>query len=107
MVIPVNMAINAYNNVAKGLAQPDDNSNTSTGKTGSGGSFGDVLSSAMQSAINVEHTSETVSAQALVGKATPNDVVMAVTNAEVTLQEVSAIRDKVINAYEEILKMQI
>jgi flagellar hook-basal body complex protein FliE len=105
MVIPVNMAINAYNNVAKGLA--GTSGDDASAQAASGSSFGDVLQSALQSAINVEHKSETVSAQALVGKATPNDVVMAVNNAEVTLQEVSAIRDKVINAYEEILKMPI
>ena len=105
MVVPVNMAINAYNNVAKGLASPDNGN--AAAQAASGGSFGDVLGQALQSAINVVHKSETVSAQALVGKATPNDVVLAVTNAETTLQEVSAIRDKMINAYEEILKMPI
>ena len=102
MVVPVNMAINAYNNVAKGIASPVADTAQAPGS-----SFGDVLGQALQSAINVEHKSEAVSAQALVGKATPNDVVLAVTNAEVTLQEVSAVRDKMINAYEEIIKMPI
>ena len=42
---------------------------------------------------------------AAVGKADLNDVVQAVTNAEVTLQTVTAVRDKVLNAYQEILRM--
>jgi flagellar hook-basal body complex protein FliE len=34
-------------------------------------------------------------------------VVVAMTNAEMTLQEVSKIRDQVVSAYEDILKMPI
>ncbi|MEM6903398.1 MAG: flagellar hook-basal body complex protein FliE, partial [Pseudomonadota bacterium] len=33
------------------------------------------------------------------------DVVMAVNNAEITLQSVVSIRDRVISAYQEILRM--
>jgi flagellar hook-basal body complex protein FliE len=41
------------------------------------------------------------------GKADVNDVVTAVTTAEVTLQTVVAIRDKVISAYQDILRMPV
>lgn len=50
---------------------------------------------------------EAVSAKAAVGKADLTEVVTAVTNAEVTLQTVTAVRDRVVNAYQEILRMPI
>jgi flagellar hook-basal body complex protein FliE len=45
--------------------------------------------------------------QALAGQADLTDVVIAVTNAEVTLQTVVAIRDRVIQAYQEIIRMPL
>ena len=48
-----------------------------------------------------------MSAQAAIGKADLTDVVTAVTNAEMTLQTVTAVRDKVVSAYQEILRMPI
>ncbi len=35
------------------------------------------------------------------------DVVQAVSNAELTLQTVVAVRDRVVNAYQEIMRMPI
>ena len=50
---------------------------------------------------------EQVAAEAMVGQADLTDVVMAVNNAELTLQTVVAIRDKVVEAYQEIVRMPI
>jgi flagellar hook-basal body complex protein FliE len=41
------------------------------------------------------------------GGGDPLDVVTAITSAEVTLQTVVAVRDKMIQAYQEILRMPI
>lgn len=70
-----------------------------------GVSFGDVLEDAAKDAIGTMKKSENMSALATVGKADLTDVVQAVTNAEVTLQTVTAVRDKVLNAYQEIMRM--
>lgn len=75
-------------------------------KTG-GVSFGDMLQTATQSTIDAQKTSETVSAQAVMGKADLTDVVNAVNNAEVTLNMFLAVRDKMIDAYNSISRMQI
>ncbi len=109
MVVPINTAINAYNSVAKsmGMQGMDDGGATNALATGSGPSFSDFFQSSIENAIQVEHKGEDVSAKALVGKASANDVVVAMTNAEMTLQEVSKIRDQVVSAYEDILKMPI
>ena len=52
-------------------------------------------------------TSEKQSLLATAGKANVTDVVEAVSSAEVTLQAVTAVRDRVVNAYQEILRMPI
>lgn len=70
-------------------------------------SFGDMLAKATDQAIGLQRKSEQMSAAAVVGKADLTDVVSAVTNAEVTLQSVMAVRDKVVNAYQEIMRMPI
>jgi len=70
-----------------------------------GASFGDVLEQAAKESIGTLKKGEDMSALAAVGKADLSDVVQAVTNAEVTLQTVTAVRDKVLNAYQEILRM--
>lgn len=102
MVANVNNAIAAYaNTAARGVAgggmAPRD----------AGPSFGDVLEEAAKSTVNTMKAGETMSAKAAVGQADLTDVIQAVTNAEVTLQTVTSVRDKVISAYQEILRMPI
>ena len=53
------------------------------------------------------HASEAKSIQALTGRATLQDVVEAVTEAELSLQKMTAVRDRVISAYQEIMRMPI
>lgn len=72
-----------------------------------GPSFGDLMASGVEKAIEVQKTSEKVSADAVLGKADLTDVVQAVNNAEVTLDLVVSVRDKVIEAYETIMRMSI
>jgi flagellar hook-basal body complex protein FliE len=70
-------------------------------------SFGDLVSSAAQTALETGRKSEQLSAAAVAGKADTTDVVTAVTNAEITLQTVLAVRDRVIQAYQDIMRMPI
>ncbi|CAK0755306.1 Flagellar hook-basal body complex protein FliE [Azospirillaceae bacterium] len=70
-------------------------------------SFSSALESVTRSAIGTVKKSEQLSAMAAIGRADLTDVVNAVTNAEVTLQTVTAVRDKVITAYQEIMRMPI
>lgn len=71
------------------------------------GGFGQMLTEALQNTVEAAKTSEAVSAKAVAGKADVTEVVTAVTNAEVALDTVMAVRDRVISAYQEILRMPI
>jgi len=68
-----------------------------------GPSFDDVLKEAMETG----KTAETMTMKAAAGEAELIDVVSAVTAAEVTLESVVAVRDRVIGAYQEIMRMPI
>lgn len=101
MAIPFSNAAAAYANTAARGLKP--------GGAGpmEGPSFGEVLQEAAESAIGTLHQGEQVTAKGVVGKADLADVVNAVTNAEMTLQAVVTVRDRVISAYQEILRMPI
>lgn len=75
--------------------------------TGTQMSFAQVMGDMASEMANSLKTSETKSFEAIQGKATTREVVDAVMNAEQSLQTAIAIRDKVVNAYLEITKMQI
>ena len=69
--------------------------------------FSSVLGDVVNSTVQALQQSEKMSVAAAAGKADIVDVVSSVTNAEVTLQAVVAVRDKVIEAYQDIMKMPI
>ena len=72
-----------------------------------GGGFGDILKSAMADAMKASKTAETQIAAQVQGKAQLIDVATAVSSAETSLETVMAIRDQVISAYQEIMRMPI
>lgn len=78
---------------------------TESGPTGE--SFGEIIARSLGDAARATRDSEQISMQAVVNQADLNDIVTAVTNAEITLQTVVSIRDRVIQAYQEILRMPI
>jgi len=102
----INNAISAYNNAARSFASGDSEAKTES-VSGSGMDFASLLKDGVKSAIDSSRKSEELSKQAIAGKADVRDVVAAVNNAELTLQTVVAVRDKVIGAYNDILKMPI
>lgn len=67
----------------------------------------DVLQQAASGAIDTLHNADTQSTQALTGQGNISDLVTAVQQAELTLQAASAIRDRVVQAYTDIMKMPI
>ncbi|MDZ4738982.1 MAG: flagellar hook-basal body complex protein FliE [Alphaproteobacteria bacterium] len=100
MVAAINpAAINAYAQAAK------------MGGTGEaatpGSSFGELLNGVLNDALKSGREAEVKAAGLVQGKGDLVDVVTAVNSAEMTLETVVAIRDKVIAAYQDILRMPI
>lgn len=74
---------------------------------GSGDSFGDMLKSVVSDVSAVTKASEKASVAGLNKQMDLTDVVSAVSNAEMVLDTVVTVRDKVIQAYQEIVRMPI
>ena len=74
---------------------------------GSGGSFGSVLQNALEDAIDTGHAAEIKAMQAIAGEGNLTDVVTALSRAGLALQTATAIRDRVVQAYQDIMKMPI
>ena len=72
-----------------------------------GGGFGEILQGVAQEFVSQQKTSESASAQAVSGKGNLVDVMTSVTNAETSLQILVSIRDKVVQAYQEISRMPV
>ncbi|MBI3452167.1 MAG: flagellar hook-basal body complex protein FliE [Rhodospirillales bacterium] len=72
-----------------------------------GSNFADMVKKATAAVAQNLRQGETATLQAAAGKADLTQVVTAVANAEVTLQSVVAVRDKVVQAYLDILRMPI
>ncbi len=74
---------------------------------GADGSFGDMLRTAAGNVVDTISKGEQASLQAATGTADLTAVTAAVNNAEVAVQTVVAIRDRVISAYQDIMRMPI
>ena len=105
MASPISAA-NAYAKLAR-LADPG----ASLGKAGcgdSGGpSFGAMVKDAIGSVVEAGKKSDGLAQGMAAGKANIVDVVTAVTETEVAIESLVSVRDKVIQAYEEIMRMPI
>lgn len=102
-----NDAISAYRAAARsatGVAKPGGDS-LETAETKPGESFADLVKGTVKTTVDANYKAERLSMAAIAGKADLRDVVAAVTNAELTLETVVAVRDRVIGAYNDILKM--
>lgn len=101
-------AANAYQNQLKLLQNSkssagldDDNSTQQT-------SFSQMVKDAIKGSIDQEYNAEALQTQSMTGgNVDLADLVTAVSNAELTLNTVVAVRDRVISAYQDILKMPI
>ncbi len=69
--------------------------------------FGDVLQRALGGAIDAGHEADTQSAKAISGGGNVTDVVTAMSRAELALQSAVAIRDRVVTAYQDVMRMPI
>src|SRR5258707_10203787 len=100
-------AASAYASVAR-IADP---ASALAGAIGGGAksetSFTSVLKEAMDAVHETGKKSDTQSRAMVNGKSNMVDVVTAVSETEVAIDAVVAVRDKVIAAYEEIMKMPI
>jgi flagellar hook-basal body complex protein FliE len=97
------VAANAYANLAKIL----DTGGPSKGGDAQGLSFASVLKEAVGSVLETGRKSDAQSVAMASGKANVMDVVTAVAETDVAVSTLVSVRDRVIQSYEDIMKMTI
>ena len=108
MVVNMNDAINAYAMATKAArpaeAKPDI---AASAKTDPKVNFSDFVKASLEDSRDTMKESERLTQKAITGEASLHDVVTAVSAAEVTLQSVVSIRDKMIQSYQTIIRMPV
>jgi len=97
-------AVAAYNRVARGAA-PEEDKAPAKSPSNPDDTFGGLVRNAIREAVRIGEASEKLSIAAINDRADINQVVTAVAEAETTLQTVVSVRDKVIEAYREVIRM--
>lgn len=108
--IPFNAATAAYGNAQRLInqaAKPQADLTAMTGSSGGDSAFGQMLAQSVQDVVVQGNASEQLSMGMLTGKADMVDVVTAMSQAELAMETMVTVRDKVIAAYEEIMRMPI
>jgi flagellar hook-basal body complex protein FliE len=101
--------LQAYQNAGAGTPASGITSGISSGidVTGGGEAFSNLLGRAMEGAISSGKQADAQAAQAISGHGDLTQVVTAVSQAELALQTSVAVRDRVLQAYQDIIKMPI
>lgn len=100
-------ATQAYAQALGNLGKMGEGGAGATGASSGPSGFAQVLGGVLENAMQAGKTSEAAAVQAAAGKADVAGVVTAINNAELALETVVAVRDRVISAYQEIMRMPI
>jgi flagellar hook-basal body complex protein FliE len=106
MTIDFGSAVNAYRQAAN-TAAGAMNTDPAPAQASGDNSFANMVTGSLQGAVEAGRQAEELTLKQIAGEADLRDVVTAVANAEHTLETVIAVRNKVLTAYQEILKMPI
>lgn len=106
MVSNISSALNAYQQALVRINGSEQKIDTTAEKT-AGAGFGDMVKAAVEDTANIQKQAEATTIAGIQGKADIQDVVLAVSNAEMALETVVAVRDTAIKAYNTIMQMPI
>ena len=100
-------AISAGKSVARAIEAQVTAPAAGAVQSGSGAGFDSVLKQVTTDAIDTVKSGEAASISAIQGKESTRRVVEALMSAEQALQTAVAVRDKVVQAYQEVVRMSI
>ena len=105
MAIPVQNVANAVAAYAK--SPQNAGAGMEARDAGQDSPFAGLVKGAIKEAVKIGEKQEAISLAAINDRADMNQVVTAIAEAEATLQVVVAVRDKVVDAYKETLRMPV
>ena len=104
MVNNISSALNAYQ---QALSRIGGNVPAEQPKPTINNEFQNMVKSAVEDAVDLSKAGESMTLQGIQGQADIQDVVLAVSNAEMALNTVVSVRDTAIKAYNTIISMPI
>jgi flagellar hook-basal body complex protein FliE len=107
MSTPFNAAAAAYSNASRLISQAAKPQTDQLAATGQGSDFAKILAESVQGVVEAGKASDQMSLDLVNGKADIVDVVTAISQTEIAMETMVTIRDRVISAYEEIMRMPI
>jgi flagellar hook-basal body complex protein FliE len=69
--------------------------------------FGGLVQRAMEQGVQIGRSAEAASTAAMLGQGGVTEAVLAISRAEMTLQTAVAVRDRVVAAYQDVMRMPI
>ena len=104
-----NAATAAYGNASRLINQAAKPNTDLTALTApsNGGTFADMLAQQVQGVVDAGKTSDAMAIDMVNGKANVVDMVNALSETEIAIESMVTVRDRVISAYEEIMRMPI
>jgi flagellar hook-basal body complex protein FliE len=107
MTVPFSAAATAYGNASKLISSALKPATDMTAQASQGPDFAKLLSQAVQGVTDAGKVSDQKSLDLVSGKGNLVDVVTSVAQTQVALEGLVTVRDRVISAYEDIMKMPI
>ena len=99
-------AANAYAKLAR-LADPGAGLSKTVGDQGAGPSFGSLVKEALGAVVEAGNKSDSQVKSVASGKADMVDLVTAVAESETAIATLVSVRDRVIQAYQQIMQMPV
>lgn len=104
---PFNAATAAYGNASRLINQAAKPTTDLTANASGGNNFADLLAQNVQGVVDQGKVSDQMAMDMISGKANVVDMVTALSETEMAIESMVTIRDRVISAYEEIMRMPI
>jgi flagellar hook-basal body complex protein FliE len=106
---PFNAAAAAYGNASRLITQAAKPTTdlTALAAPAAGNNFAQMLAQQVQGVVDTGRASDQMSIDMVNGKANVVDMVTALSETEIALESMVTVRDRVISAYEEIMRMPI
>lgn len=107
MSMPISAATSAYGQAQKLIDQSSGLSKAVAPENVTGPDFSQILAQNLQSVVETGQSSDQATLDMINGKADIVDVVTAIAETEIAIESMVAVRDRIIQAYEEIMRMPI
>jgi flagellar hook-basal body complex protein FliE len=69
--------------------------------------FGGMFKRALEQGVEIGRSAEAASTSAMLGQGGVTEAVLAISKAELTLQTAVAVRDRIVSAYQDVMRMPI